>query len=119
MGRLVIGGFGSGNVTFNLGDTVCRAMQNVILTRLGTGNGLFFRYAGAAPNGDPVLTAMWIGPSTAIRFEYDSDVLPELDLEMVSGYQMHVDKFGGIVVPSEAELEQYREEDAAEAAVSS
>lgn len=111
MGRMIIGGYGNESLTFNMGDSHCQAIQEAVLGRLASGKGLFFRYAGTRDEGDPVLSVSWIGPSTPVRFEYDTEVLPKLDREMADGYQQHVDSFGGIILASQAERAQWAEEE--------
>lgn len=110
VGRIVIGGYGDGNLNIHIADEICRAMQSVALTRLLTGQGLFLRYAGILDDGQPRAVTAWISPSSSLRFEYDGDVMPDIDPELVSGYQEHVDSFGGMIIASEAERVKWAKE---------
>lgn len=108
---MIIGGYGNENLTLNLADAPCQAIQEAVLARLASGKGLFFRYAATRDEGEPVLSVSWISPSTPVRFEYDTDVLPELDREMADGYHQHVEGLGGIVLASLAEQARWAEEE--------
>lgn len=112
MGRIVIGGYGDGNLNLHIEDRLCRAMQSAILNRLSAGQGLFLRYAGMLDNGQQMITAVWIGASSSLRFEYDGHFMPEVDQELVSAYQELIDSKGGIILPSKAEMDQLLEDEA-------
>ncbi|KRE79921.1 hypothetical protein [Arthrobacter sp. Soil763] len=101
MARIIIGGYRQ-DVVLNLFDSVVRAMQDPILTHLAGGKGLFLRYGGQTEEKD-VQLAFWIGPSSAIRFEYDAEIFPELDEEQAAVFAEHLKVFGGIILGTKAE----------------
>ena len=50
-------------------------------------------------------TVAWIGQQGSVRFEYDAEIFPELNEELAAVYQQHLEKFGGIIIPSRAEAD--------------
>ena len=109
MARFIIGGY-QRDFNINVQDDMCRAIQYVVLTQLSKGEGLFFRSHGQV-DGDDLQSAVWINPSSAIRFEYDSEIFPDVNGDLADSLQKHVDQFGGIVIPSKAEMDLMHLED--------
>lgn len=104
MARIIVGGYAE-PIDFNLSDGICRAIQNAMLLRLGDGGkGFFFRMGGEA-GGKGIQHVVWISTSSAIRWEYDSDVLPELNEEWADGYKRMLESLNGIIVPSKTEYD--------------
>ena len=117
MPRLIVGGYGC-DIVMHFQDEVCRAAQDVLIRRLSSGGGLFLR-SSRDVDGQPVTTVIWISPSGSVRFEYDDDILPELNEELAATYWKAIEDAGGLVLPSQAEVDSWRLEDEAESAIDS
>lgn len=115
MPRLIVGGYGRDTV-MHFQDEVCRAAQHVLIRRLASGNGMFLR-SSRIEEGKSTTTVIWIPSSGSVRFEYDDDTLPELNEELVATYWAAIESGGGLVLPSQAEVDSWRLEDEAESAI--
>ena len=109
MPRLIVGGYGR-DIVMNFEDEVCRAVQNVLIRRLSLGDGLFLRSSGDS-DGHPVTTVTWISPASFVRFEYDDEKLPELNEKLAETYWAAIKGSGGLVLPSQGEIDSWRLED--------
>lgn len=114
MARIIVGGYGSEPMVYQLSDRECRAVQRALHFHLLQGKGFFFR-AGVETSEGPVQRVAWISASSPIAFEYDSELLPEVDEGLVELYEDRLLEDGAIVFGSKAELDQIRAEMSAEA----
>lgn len=105
---MIVGGYGA-PMEFNMFDKTCRAFQHAIMDRLAEGKGFVFRMGGEV-NGKPIQHILWISPSSPVRFEYDTDVLPPVDQELLDVYKQGLAENGHIIFPSLAELESLEAE---------
>lgn len=113
MARIVVGGYHQ-DLIFNMEDQVVRAIQGAATQMLKYGRGFFLRHAGTA-DGEASVRQVWIGSSSAIRFEYDGAVMPAPDEDLVGTFRKHLDAFGGIILARSADDDEDDEyEDAAE-----
>lgn len=103
MAKFIIGGNGQ-QIDFNIFDKTCRAMQHAMLTRLLDGKGFFFRMGGDA-NGRAVQHVVWVSHATSVRFEYDSELLPDLDKGLAERFREILEESGGLVFPSKTEAD--------------
>lgn len=117
MPRLIVGGFGSETV-MHFPEEVCRAVQEVLARRLNLGKGMFLRGSHTSEF-QPVTTVVWLSPSSPVRFEYDNDSLPDLDIELAETYWTVIESAGGIVLPSQAEVDTWRADDETGSAIES
>lgn len=102
MGKMIIGGYPQ-SVVFNLGDETCRAVQSAVLARLlGSGKGFFFRMGGESAGND-IQQVVWISANSAIRFEYATSLLPELNQEYADHLKLRLNEADCIVIPGEVE----------------
>lgn len=113
MARIIVGGY-SEPMVFQLFDRECRAMQRALHSHLLQGKGFFFRMGGDTEQG-PIQRIVWISATSPITFEYDSELLPEVDDELVEIYEDGLLENGAVVFGSKAELDQIRAEMSAEA----
>ncbi|WP_458113408.1 hypothetical protein M1D88_04650 [Arthrobacter sp. R1-13] len=102
----------------NFEDEVCRAVQNVLIRRLSLGDGLFLRSSGDS-DGQPVTTVIWISPASSLRFEYDDEKLPELNEKLAETYWTVIKGSGGLVLPSQGEIDSWRLEDEVDSSIDS
>lgn len=117
MPRLIVAGYGR-DLVMNFEDEVCRAVQKVLFRRLSLGDGLFLRSSGNS-DGHPVTTVIWISPASSFRFEYDDEKLPELNEELAETYWSVIKDSGGLVLPSQGEIDSWRLEDEVDSTIDS
>ena len=113
MARLILGGYSS-DVVVQMDDGLGRALQAAVVTRLATGNGLFLR-CDTTVNEESLVTVSWISPSSSIRFEWDTELPPDLHerlLNLARSFASDIASKGGIVLPGNAEMERMKAEQA-------
>lgn len=111
LAKFIIGGY-SNEVTVILEEQLCRVVQEAVLQSLAQGKSFYFR-SGGKRDGVTQIGVIWISPSSPVRFEYDTDILLDAKDDLVSNLLEDINGAGGIVLPSDAEIElwqaQYRE----------
>jgi hypothetical protein len=114
MARLILGGYSS-DVVIQFHDSVARALHLAIFTRLKTGKGMSLR-CGRTVGDDIVVSNLWISPSSAIRFDFGSDVEPAFSEDMVRSFVSDIKRYGALALPTDDEFERMRLEAHVEAA---
>ena len=108
MARLILGGYSS-DVVIQLHDGVARALHLAIFDRLKSGKGMSLR-CGRTVDDEIVVSNLWISPSSAIRFDFGSDVEPAFSEDMVKSFVSDIKRYGGMALPTDAEFERRRAE---------
>jgi hypothetical protein len=108
MARLILGGYSS-DVVIQLHDGVARALHLAILDRLKSGKGMSLR-CGRTVDDEIVVSNLWISPSSAVRFDFGSDVEPAFSEDMVKSFVSDIKRYGGMALPTDAEFERRRAE---------
>lgn len=98
MAVLHVAGFQGLNIV--LPDTLAWALHDSVMKRMAAGRGFYVRYQGQpARSSTTRAESLWIGPSTALHFQFDGETKPDnLTSEFLD--QM-VDVYGGYHLTNE------------------
>jgi hypothetical protein len=108
MAQLILGGY-SNDVVIELPDGLARALHLAVFERMKSGKGMSLR-CGRKVGDEFVVSNLWISPSSALRFDFDSDVEPVFSEDMVRSFLSDIERYGGMALPTEAELKRSRAE---------
>jgi hypothetical protein len=65
---------------------------------------------GRTVDDEIVVSNLWISPSSAVRFDFGSDVEPAFSEDMVRSFVSDIKRNGGVALPTDAEFERRRAE---------